>query len=196
MDKDIIQVISIEWAMFDKVNENKVRASCQDDWETFFIMRRSQFEAWSQEAVSSYLEDLLEASYQGRNLIEEKYKMMMCGGELDSIMKRAGFPSEEIIRIVDQICRVMMDWTVEMRTKMPQTAQGARPVFSYEDVLGVTSIQTYLRCELLTCSLKTLQALWKHIQVLQKEKKNLPLMIWQNTIRNKKPDEMNLCNKE
>lgn len=184
MGDDVVQILSIEWAMFDKVNENKARASCQDDSDTFVVMRKSQFEAWDQATRASYLEDLLAASAQGRNLVEEKYKLMMCGAELDEMIRQAAYPPEEIVHTADAICAVMLDWTVKMHTEFPQLAQGARPVFSYEDVLGVTSIQTYLRCELLTYSLRTLQALWGHVQALQSEGKNLPLIILQNTIQN------------
>ena len=180
MDQKIAQVISIEWTMFDKVNENKARASCQEDRDTFEIMRKSQMEAWDPDTISSYLEDLLTASSKGRNLIEEKYKFMMCGTELDNIMKRAGFPSEEAVETVDRICEVMMDWTVEMRAEFPQLEACARPVFSKEDEADSTSVQTYLRCELLTYSLRTLRALWRHIQSLQEEGKNLPFIILQN----------------
>ena len=184
MEKEIAQIIAIEWAMFDKVNEGKARASCQEDSETFFVMRKSQFEAWDETTVASYLKDLIKASSQGRNLIEEKYKMMMCGAELDNIIEKAGFPTPEIVQAVDRISEVMMDWTVEMRTQFPQLEKNSRPVFSYEDVLGVTSVQTYLKCELLTYSLETLQSLWNHITRLKQEGKNMPLIILQNTLCN------------
>ena len=52
-------------------------AICQDDWETFSIMRRSQYETWPAELLESYLNDLLAAKAEGRNLITEKYGRMM-----------------------------------------------------------------------------------------------------------------------
>ena len=40
------QIIEKEWLMFQKVQDVNGRASCQDDWTTFLIMRISQFEGW------------------------------------------------------------------------------------------------------------------------------------------------------
>ena len=39
----IEKLIQMEWEDFQKVNNEGGRASCQDDPETFFIMRRSHF---------------------------------------------------------------------------------------------------------------------------------------------------------
>ena len=54
-------VVEKEWEMFQQVKGIGGRASCQDDQETFVIMRLSQFESWPEEAVESYLQDLEEA---------------------------------------------------------------------------------------------------------------------------------------
>lgn len=75
---DIIErIIEKEYRMFDKVNEGGSRASCQDDKETFYAMRRCQFAAWNEEMRESYLEDLTCAEEDGFNLITEKYARMM-----------------------------------------------------------------------------------------------------------------------
>ena len=37
-------IVAAEWFMFDKVNNIGGRADCQDDLETFSIMRRSFFQ--------------------------------------------------------------------------------------------------------------------------------------------------------
>ncbi|MGE4487789.1 MAG: DUF4125 family protein, partial [Synergistaceae bacterium] len=45
--EDIIEsIIQMEWEFFDKVENEGGRASCQDNWETFSKMRRSQYMAW------------------------------------------------------------------------------------------------------------------------------------------------------
>ena len=51
----IFKIISIEWDMFQDVNNIGGRASCQDDYETFEIMRRSQYENWTEEMLDIYL---------------------------------------------------------------------------------------------------------------------------------------------
>ena len=36
------KILQLEWNMFQKVENIGGRASCQEDFETFYIMRRSQ----------------------------------------------------------------------------------------------------------------------------------------------------------
>lgn len=94
-EEKIQKIIAIEWAMFDCVNKGKGRASCQDDPDTFLIMRQAQFDAWCEELVDSYLSDLLIADAKGMNLIELKYLYMMCGFHLDEFMEQAHYPGKE-----------------------------------------------------------------------------------------------------
>jgi hypothetical protein len=46
MENIIESIIRMEWEFFDKVENEGGRASCQDNWETFSKMRRSQYMAW------------------------------------------------------------------------------------------------------------------------------------------------------
>ena len=71
------QIILKEWKMFDAVNNVGGRASCQDDYRTFHIMRGSQFSAWNEKTLQSYHNDLEKAGEDGRNLVSEKYGFMM-----------------------------------------------------------------------------------------------------------------------
>ena len=71
------QIIEKEWLMFQKVQDVNGRASCQDDWTTFLIMRISQFEGWDMNVLESYYDDIEQAEAQERNLIMEKYAYMM-----------------------------------------------------------------------------------------------------------------------
>ena len=47
----IEEIIKIEWQMFQNVDNLGGRADCQDDFETFYIMRRSQYDNWSESTV-------------------------------------------------------------------------------------------------------------------------------------------------
>ena len=67
------RIIKKEWNFFQQVENEGGRASCQEDPETFFIMRRSQFCAWPEELLNSYEADLTEAAAAGRNPLAEKY---------------------------------------------------------------------------------------------------------------------------
>ena len=73
----IDEVIKREWKQFQYVQNEGGRASCQDDHETFVIMRKSQFMNWTQELLESYRQDLIEAEAAHWNLLTEKYARMM-----------------------------------------------------------------------------------------------------------------------
>ena len=77
--EDIIEsIIQMEWEFFDKVENEGGRASCQDNWETFSKMRRSQYMAWPLPLLESWKADLVRANEEGRNPLTEKYGYMMC----------------------------------------------------------------------------------------------------------------------
>ena len=67
MEKLIDKIIELEWMFFGLVRNEGGRASCQDDWKTFRVMRRSQFMAWTVPVLESWLDDLLTARAEGRN---------------------------------------------------------------------------------------------------------------------------------
>ena len=73
----INQIVALEWQQFQNVNNEGGRAECQDNRETFEIMRKSQFLAWDQDVLESYLQDLTEAEKKHWNLLTEKYARMM-----------------------------------------------------------------------------------------------------------------------
>lgn len=62
----IEKLIQMEWEDFQKVNNEGGRASCQDDPETFFIMRRSHFAPWTEELIDCVQSDMDRAHEQGR----------------------------------------------------------------------------------------------------------------------------------
>ncbi len=53
--------------IFDKVENEGGRASCQDNWDTFSKMRRSQYMAWPLPLLESWKSDLVRANEEGRN---------------------------------------------------------------------------------------------------------------------------------
>ena len=60
--KDTIdKIVRLEWKQFDRVKNEGGRADCQDDWNTFSLMRESQYLTWSMELLDSYYQDLTEA---------------------------------------------------------------------------------------------------------------------------------------
>lgn len=170
------QIAAAEWEMFQATHQKGGRASCQDDWDTFYRMRLAQFNAWSDEAAESYLEDLRAAAAQGRNLIAEKYLHMMKStypAEYETQTHFLPFLSEEKRALANEICDEMIAQTIPLRQAFPHVSETGRPLFRSEDRPGVTSIQTYQLGELLTYSEKTLQLLKKHLFALQAEGRSL-----------------------
>ena len=71
--QDIVgRLIDKEWFFFGQVNNIGGRASCQDDFMTFRIMRSSQFETWDEEVLLSYERDLKQAEAAGRGFGERR----------------------------------------------------------------------------------------------------------------------------
>lgn len=186
MGDQIEKMIELEWKQFDKVQNIGGRASCQDDRETFRIMRKSQFDAWSEELCASYYEDLLNAGKAGRNLLTEKYARMMASTDpqgYEAIRTQLPEHDPERIAIEEAIIAVQVEWMEKFAGKYPKTAGTARRIHTYEDELTVTSYETYLRGELGTYSDQTLELYKKMIDDLQMDGKNLAYHILDNTAR-------------
>ena len=152
------QIIEKEWLMFQKVQDVNGRASCQDDWTTFLIMRISQFEGWDMNVLESYYDDIEQAEAQERNLIMEKYAYMM--EETDpvyflSIKGMLPEISEEKQLMAEKITSIYMEWEKEADIKYPNIRRHGRPAEGI-GVDGTVSVRNYLKCELYTYSVKTL----------------------------------------
>lgn len=153
------EIVKLEWDMFQKVRNTGGRASCQDDFETFDIMRKSQFSVWNEELLNSYRKDLQEGGRQGRNLVMEKYAYMMestAKEEYEEIKDNLPEVSEEKGRIIEGIIPIQVEWREEFAKKYPHLSGQARLIHTAEDKMNSISFETYLRGELKTYSMETL----------------------------------------
>ena len=160
-------VVTAEWEMFSNVQNVGGKASCQMGHDWYKGMEHVSFGMVSYEgrALSTregyvvYLEDLLNARLEGRNLVTEKYARMM----------ESTFPEEyaqladslppldpEAMAQVDDIVAAHVSWKEDLDSRFPSLADRGRPLRSRDDRPGWVSMETYLRAELRTYSPKTI----------------------------------------
>lgn len=178
------ELIALEWKAFDQVKNEGGRAECQDDWNTFSIMRKSQYDTWTVEMLKSYLHDFYAANERGVNLITEKYgRMMESTAPLKYAEIKAAFPEipEAKQEIIDEIVKIQVDWMEDFAKHYPKAAGNARSIHSAEDSLYNTSYETYLKGEISTYSDETLDLYGRFIADLCRKDLNLAEMTMRNT---------------
>lgn len=156
----IDKIIEMEWNMFQNVRNIGGKASCQEDPQTFKIMRLSQAMSWSEATLESYLNDLKEAEKNKRNLLAEKYARMMKSTSPLEYAKMAHLISpldNEVLSLIDKIVEIELEWEDELSKNFPCVIKRGRPLRCSEDTQFVTSFETYLRGELATYSKRTLK---------------------------------------
>jgi hypothetical protein len=152
--------------MFQQIPQKTGMATCQQDHKTFAAMRFSQLASWSLDTLKSYLCDLEQASDNGRNLLTEKYARMMAStapSEYTAMVHLLPPLDPETEKLIDRIVKKILDWEEKLRHQYPYLLRRGRPLYSASDTETVTSVETYLRGELATYSLKTLKHLHTHI---------------------------------
>ncbi len=181
----ITRLLDKEFVMFHAVNGDGEKADCQNDRQTFDMMRRAQFSAWSPEAVQSYYEDILEAERTGRNLCAEKYIHMMKNTAIlqyEQLKDRLTFPDERGVELAERINDMMIRQTEVLFRRYPYVSGAGRPLHSSYDFGGTTSIETYQRGELLTYSTRTLELLYQHLCNLEAQGVSLAEKILEGSV--------------
>ena len=154
------EIVTAEWNQFQDVNNEGGPANCQGNWPTFFQMRASQFMTWNQELLESYKSDLAEAEAHGRNLLTEKYGLMMASTDpayfrtnLEPYMPRI---SELRVAQQERIIARQVTWADSFRQRYLKLGAAMRVLHTNEDTVDTTSFETYLRAEMTTYSQETL----------------------------------------
>lgn len=174
-----------EFAAFDRVQNVGGRASCQNDWPTFYVMRKSQYLTWNRTMLMQYHYDFNRELQKGHNLIEEKYGRMMestAPEEYEHIKEHFGVISLEKRAIIEEIVRIQVAWMEEFAGKYPNLAQNARSIHTAEDNLYNTSYETYLRGEVSTYSDKMLELYGRYVVEYAQAGQNLAFEIMQNSV--------------
>lgn len=178
------KIVALEWKQFDKVENEGGRADCQNNWNTFSIMRKSQYLTWTEELLASFYQDLTDAEEKGWNLITEKYARMMAStapekyAELEKDLPER---SEDRIAIQEEIIKIQVGWMEAFAEKYPKMAGNARSIHTVEDTPYHTSYETYLRGELGTYSEETLILYGRFIVSVQQAGRNLAYEIMNRT---------------
>jgi len=142
-------IIEIELGMFELVITAEP-SLCKDSPGTFKAMRRMAHSGLSTETLGSYLEDLIKAKAEGRNLLTEKYARM------DDLI-----PPLKTSPVIDDIVKIEEQWTKELSEKYPGT---------FKDALN---FKVYLASELETYSDKTLGLYLRDVSKAQAEGRNM-----------------------
>ena len=180
------EIARLEFEAFDKVQNEGGRASCQNDWFTFSIMRKSQYLTWDRTMLLQYLYDFHREYERGHNLITEKYGRMMESTAPEKYEKiKSNFPelTEEKKNIIGQICCMQVQWMEEFAAEYPELADNARSIHTAEDNYANTSYETYLRGELGTYSDKMLELYGRYIVKHARKGRNPVYDIMENSVK-------------
>ena len=180
------EITKLEWQQFQLTENEGGRANCQGDWQTFHIMRMSQFLTWPLDLQESYKKDLERADSNGRNLITEKYAQMM-ESTAPEIFERTIKPYIKPIleprkSAQEQIILTQVKWAADFRERYPHLGLAMRVLKTSEDTAENTSFETYLRGELSTYSAETFAKYQRFVNNLRAENLNLTQMIITNTV--------------
>ncbi len=185
-DEELVERIArVEFAAFDKVKNVGGRASCQNDWPTFSIMRKSQYLTWNRVMLLQYLYDFTRELDLGHNLIEEKYGRMMestAPAEYEAMRERFPEISPEKRAVIEQIVKLQVEWMEEFAGEYPALADNARSVHTSDDNIANTSYETYLRGEISTYSDKMLELYGRYVVEYAQNGRNLTFAIMTNSV--------------
>ena len=180
------KIIRLEFSAFDKVENVGGRADCQNDWPTFYVMRKSQYLTWNRTMLMQYAYDFQRELRKGHNLITEKYGRMMestAPEEYNRIKQHFPYISTEKQAIIQQIVALQVSWMEEFSANYPNLAANARSIHTAEDNLHNTSYETYLRGEISTYSDKMLELYGRYIVTYAQANENLAYEIMQNSAK-------------
>ena len=179
----IDQIISEEYPMFSSVQNIGGRAACQDDPDTFYIMRYAQHSIFGRETLESYLEDIGKAKREGRNLIAEKYSRMMEETDPDWFEKNLRpylpEPGRRSEILADSLTVVFMSCYERVKQQYPALLAVVRGPYDNRDG---ASIRLYFSSELKTWSEKTLLLACSDIADCLEAGKNPVLMLYETII--------------
>ena len=173
-------ILRIEFDMMQNTQNIGGRASCQDDWETFYIMRGSQYASWRDDMLEFWEDFVTKCRNEGRNMVTEKYAKMMRftdpGYYTQHLEPYLPKTPQESFPLIDEIVTAMVKWELEFAEKYPKISGTGRPITSDQDKYGFTSLETYARGELETYPVELLEMYADYVKELQADGKSLAMI--------------------
>lgn len=161
---DVIEnIIALELEMFldVKTREKDGNSKCQEEPETFKLMRWMSHSVLSFDTLKSYFEDLISAKIANHNLMTEKYALM------ENLI-----PHENANPLIEIIAEIEIRWMNKLKPKYPN-------LFNNDP----QSFKNYMVCEYETYSTKTLDLLRKDLATATEKKLNLTELRYNNLFK-------------
>ncbi len=155
----IQEIIEREWEFFGMVQNIGGRAECQNNYDTFYLHRKAQYDHFDEPTLTSYLHDLTIYKEAGINPITLKYAYMMESSDptyYAQIKTQLPQLDDETKAIIEEVIAIELEMLTNCNAQYPKFAKLSRGANSHEDDLLNTSFETYLRGELYTYSPTTL----------------------------------------
>lgn len=174
-EKIINNIVLLEWDMFNNVTNIGKRAYCQDMKGNFIFSRKAYWNIYNEDILNSYLSDLKKANKEHISLVSLKYAFMMqlTDEEYFKKIEEKLVPISEkkklLIELIMLICR---QWLENIATS--NIYKGYRKLFSKEDSVKNTSVETYLYGEYMSYSTDTIFKIF--IYIIEKYYKNINLL--------------------
>lgn len=180
--KDLIaEVLELEWKMNCAIENS---AASEEDRLLFSSMRKAQFDAWSEELVASYLEDLRAADSEGRNLQYEKFTRMLkniAPGEYSQAAAALPEVDADMQALAADTWAILKKLTQEFIDRYPVIGLSGRPL-NAADETEIPSVETYQVSEMLTYSQKTLRLFHDYVEQGAAAGRSIVLDVQKNTV--------------
>lgn len=159
------KIVINEWNFFTTVNNIGKRACCQDNSFTFIYSRLCYWNIYNDIILTSYLNDLVNAKNENRNLVTEKYAYIMQYTDPEYFIKiKKYLPpiSDYKKNTVNSIMLIYINWEEEIKKNNPELLDNNRDLYNPSQSTARTTIEYYFKGELSSYSESTLNLILKY----------------------------------